>query len=71
MVRVTGVEPALCEEPDPKSGASANSAIPAYGTRNGTIIAYIPLFVKMRFRLKKFLIFIDKCLKIVYNILTI
>ena len=30
MVRVTGVEPAQDSPPDPKSGASANSAIPAY-----------------------------------------
>ena len=30
VVRVTGVEPARRAAPDPKSGASANSAIPAY-----------------------------------------
>ena len=30
LVRVTGVEPARRAAPDPKSGASANSAIPAY-----------------------------------------
>lgn len=29
MVRVTGVEPAHRKIPDPKSGASTNSAIPA------------------------------------------
>ena len=29
MVRVTGVEPASLSAPDSKSGASANSAIPA------------------------------------------
>lgn len=30
MVRVTGVEPASLSAPDSKSGASANSAIPAF-----------------------------------------
>ena len=30
MVRVTGVEPARIAPPEPKSGASANFAIPAY-----------------------------------------
>ena len=30
VVRVTGVEPASLSAPDSKSGASANSAIPAY-----------------------------------------
>ena len=30
MVRVTGVEPASLSAPDSKSGASANSAIPAH-----------------------------------------
>ncbi len=30
MVRVTGVEPASLAALDPKSSASANSAIPAY-----------------------------------------
>jgi hypothetical protein len=30
LVRVTAVEPARRAAPDPKSGASANSAIPAY-----------------------------------------
>ena len=29
LVRVTGVEPAWIAPPDPKSGASASSAIPA------------------------------------------
>ena len=30
LVRVTGVEPARISSPEPKSGASANFAIPAY-----------------------------------------
>ena len=30
MVRVKGVEPPRLAAPDPKSGASANSATPAY-----------------------------------------
>lgn len=30
MVRATGLEPARIAPPDPKSGASANSATPAY-----------------------------------------
>ena len=30
MVRVKGLEPPLLAEPDPKSGASASSATPAY-----------------------------------------
>ena len=29
MVRMVGIEPTLLEEPDSKSGASANSATPA------------------------------------------
>ena len=32
MVRVKGVEPPRLAAPDPKSGASANSATPAYKT---------------------------------------
>ena len=35
MVRVTGLEPAHRKIPDPKSGASANSAIPADLMENG------------------------------------
>ena len=44
MVRVTGLEPAHLEIPDPKSGASANSAIPAdkvryfYDSRNARLV---------------------------------
>ena len=30
MVRITGLEPARVAPPDPKSGASANSAISAF-----------------------------------------
>jgi len=30
MVPETGLEPALVSQPDPKSGASTNSATPAY-----------------------------------------
>jgi hypothetical protein len=33
MVRVKGVEPPRLAAPDPKSGASANSATPAYDNR--------------------------------------
>ena len=33
LVRVTGLEPAHRKIPDPKSGASANSAIPANEVR--------------------------------------
>ncbi len=33
MVRVKGVEPPRLAAPDPKSGASANSATPANGNR--------------------------------------
>ena len=38
LVRVTGVEPAHRKTPDPKSGASANSAIPAYGN------VFVPIY---------------------------
>ena len=33
MVRVKGLEPPRLAAPDPKSGASANSATPAYDNR--------------------------------------
>ena len=42
LVRVTGVEPARRAAPDPKSGASANSAIPAYQPFvGGRILLYL------------------------------
>jgi hypothetical protein len=38
MVRVKGVEPPRLAAPDPKSGASANSATPAYYIESSLLV---------------------------------
>ena len=45
LVRVTGVEPARHVAQDPKSCASANSAIPAYIRRHNALKYTLPLAV--------------------------
>ena len=56
LVRVTGLEPAHLTVPEPKSGASANSAIPALFSRVANIIiSHDPSFVQRKYKnLKKF-----------------
>ena len=42
MVRMRGLEPPRCYSPDPKSGASANSATSAFSVQE---ILYLPVWI--------------------------